>query len=96
MKFLVFSLLLLTGCANYHQQLADASAVKALSESATVLPDLPPECYQDVPHAARVIGQDAPVVARREYQQTSKANASKRRCVAVYTDLQQAHAQPKE
>lgn len=92
MKSILILFLLLGGCTTtLHRELGEAAATQAVAESTTVLPDLPAECYRDVPHATRAIGQDAPVAARREYVQTDKANASKRRCVSVYTDLQQMH-----
>jgi hypothetical protein len=94
--FAILSLFLLVGCqSDLHEQLGAAVAVKTVAEQSTYLPDLPAECYRDVPHASRVIGQDAPVVARREHHQTDLANASKRRCVGIYTDVQKAHASPK-
>ncbi|OJU12769.1 MAG: hypothetical protein BGN85_08900 [Alphaproteobacteria bacterium 64-11] len=92
-RALVIALLCLSmaGCASLNRQLTDASAQKAVAEASTALPDLPAECYRDTPHAPRTVGIAADDALKAERHRTDWANASKRRCVAVYTDLQRAH-----
>ena len=83
--------LALAGCGTLQKKLAKASAEEAVASAATDLPALPAECHEDVPHAPRHVGQDAPVALRAERGRTDEANASKRRCVAVYDSVRRAH-----
>ena len=91
-QFLIALLCLsLAGCGTMRKQLADAAAQKAVAESVTVLPDLPAECSRGTPHAPRTIGINADDALKAERRRVDWANASKRRCVAFYTNLQRAH-----
>lgn len=52
-----------------------------------VLPPLPGECRQTVPHAAAALGADAVIVLARERAQLNLANGVIRRCADNYDDL---------
>lgn len=66
----------------------NAAAEKAgQAAAADALPDLPPECHQDTPHAPLAAGMEARSVIVRERAATDAANASKRRCVGFYGTL---------
>lgn len=51
------------------------------------LPDLPPECNVDTPHAPLGAGMEARSAIKRERHQLDLSNASKRRCTAFYGNL---------
>jgi hypothetical protein len=86
---------MLSGCGTLQSRLHQAAVEKGTTQAADDLPDMPPECYQDQPHAVIAPGMEARSVIARERQATDQANASKRRCVGgFYTDLQTQRRKP--
>lgn len=87
-------MLTLSGCGTLQSRLHQAAVDKGAAQAADNLPDLPPECYVDQPHATIARGMEARSVIVRERMATDLANGSKRRCVTVYTNLQIERAKP--
>ena len=58
------------------------------------LPDLPPQCNVDTPHAPLATGQEAIVTLKRERSQLDIANAEKRICVGQYRVIQKEFERP--
>lgn len=52
-----------------------------------ILPPLPGECRQAVPHAPVAIGSNPVVVLARERGQLDTANGTIERCAGFYTDV---------
>ena len=81
------ALMISTGCATTGARLDAAGEAAGRAAAADALPDLPPECHRDTPHAALAAGMEARSAIALERRQTREANASKRRCTAFYDAL---------
>ncbi len=80
-------LLSLSACARPPSRIAEAAAERGRAEAGVILPVLPGECRQTVPHAPARLGDDAVVVLARERAQLDLANGVIRRCGANYDNL---------
>jgi hypothetical protein len=80
-------MLISTGCTTTEENLKAAGEAAGRAAAEDALPDLPPECYRDVPHAPLAAGMEARSAIALERGQTTRANASKRRCTAFYGTL---------
>jgi hypothetical protein len=79
-------LLSLSACARPNQ-IALAAAERGKAEAGVVLPPLPGEFRQAVPHAPAMLGDDAVVVLARERGQLDWANGVIRRFAGYYDNL---------
>ena len=77
-------ILSLSACARPPNRLALAAAEQGKAEARVLLPSLPGECRQAVPHASAVVGANAVVVLARERVQLDRANSVIRRCADNY------------
>ena len=80
-------LLSLSACAKPPSRIVQAAAELGRAEAGIVLPVLPGECRQAVPHAPARLGEDAVVVLARERAQLDLANGVIRRCADNYDNL---------
>jgi hypothetical protein len=80
-------MLICAGCTTTEERLQAAGEAAGQAAANDALPDLPPECRRDTPHAALAAGMEARSAIALERRQTSEANASKRRCAAFYQNL---------
>lgn len=76
-----------SGCSTTGARLDAAGEAAGRAAANDALPDLPPECHRDVPHAPLTAGMEARSAIALERRQTTEANASKRRCAAFYDTL---------
>ena len=80
------TLLSLWGCTPT-SRIAEAAAVAGKARAGVVLPILPGECRQAVPHAPARLGDDAVATWARERQQLDLANGVIMRCADNYDTL---------
>lgn len=80
----------LYGCGTLQERLTAAAETTGKAAAEDALPNLPAECYRDVPHAALVEGMEARSAIAMERRAKSNESASKRRCVSFYGNLKAA------
>ena len=68
-------------------RIAQAAAESGKARAGVILPVLPGECRQRVPHAPVGLGDNAVVVLARERAQLDQANGVIRRCAGHYDNV---------
>lgn len=77
-------MLICSGCAGKAGLLAKIGAEQGRTAAGVMLPDLPPDCRKQEPHAALSVGMEARLAIRAEQRATDRANARTGRCAAFY------------
>jgi hypothetical protein len=74
------------GCAN-NRLLKQAATDTGKAAAGVTLPDLPPDCRKQEPHAALSVGTEALVALRQERRALDRQNARTGRCNGFYQDV---------
>lgn len=75
--------LISTGCAN-DWLLKDSAAKQGRAAAGVTLPELPPDCRRQEPHAVLAVGMEARVALRAERRALDRQNARTDRCATFY------------
>ena len=79
--------LALSGCASLDERLSRASSQKAVAESSTSLPDLPPKCRAQMRRIAPQEGEEWFAVQVRWMTAADEQDARTALCVKFYDDV---------
>lgn len=74
----------MTGCAGKAGLLAKIGAEQGRTAAGVTLPDLPPDCRKQEPHAALSVGAEVRLALRAERRAVDRQNARTGRCAAFY------------
>jgi len=82
----------LAACNTTGQRIDRAGAEVGRAAAGVNLPDWPPLCQQDVPHAVPRIGEEMAILVDRQRRQLDIRNQNGRLCTKFYLNLQRGLA----